>query len=98
MRIGSRNKNASQTRAKLTAGVPGMWECTADAWDGIELEDLEDCYNRPAAITTTQATRDAYLIAVAVWPQLREARSFHQALTVLRNAGCVLQTFTKNEG
>lgn len=84
-------KGISAPRPVLSAGVEGVWSASADE-GGIRMHALNDV-NEWSEITHGQTNARAYEIARKVWVQVSEAKTLHEASTVLRNAGAKLHGY-----
>lgn len=78
-------------RVRLVAGVEGAWIGSADE-DGVGLADLRDRANEPRARSRGTPAR-AYTLAAKVWARVQAARTYPEALDVLRDAGLDLSTY-----
>lgn len=79
-------------RIPLVAGVEGVWSGSADE-GGIGLNDLTDHYNEPRMITIRQSNAEAFRLAAKVWDRVKQAKTFHEAGEILREAGCKLHYY-----
>jgi hypothetical protein len=75
-------------RPVLTAGVEGVWSGSVDE-GGVSLHALDDV-NQWRECTHGQTGAAAYKIASAVWGRVKEAKTLHEASSILRDAGCRL--------
>jgi hypothetical protein len=79
-------------KERLTAGNAGTWSASVDE-DGVSVADHTDPFNEPRAITSGQSKAAAYSKAAKVWDRVQAARTFHEACSILRNAGVRLHSY-----